>query len=98
LAVHFAGEHGRRARARGVGAARSRRSSPATWSSSHRARNTGTAPLSKALVETLDCPDFDVSIGIEDVRPADWVERVYEPDILGKPDTMYKQPGYAPLK
>ena len=48
----------------------------------------------KAIVATLDCPTFDVSVGIEDVRPADWVEDVYQPDILGKPKTIYKQPGY----
>jgi len=53
------------------------------------------AALHKAIIAILDCPSFDVSIGIEDVRPADWVKRVYEPDILAKPDTMYKQPGYA---
>jgi 4-oxalocrotonate tautomerase len=50
--------------------------------------------LVQAIVATLDCPTFDVSVGIEDVRPADWVEDVYQPDILGKPKTIYKQPGY----
>jgi hypothetical protein len=29
------------------------------------------------------------------VRPADWDERVYRPDVRDKPDTIYKQPGYA---
>ncbi len=52
--------------------------------------------LSNAIVETLDCPRFDVSIGIEDVSPVDWAERVYQPDILAKPGTIYKRPGYAP--
>jgi 4-oxalocrotonate tautomerase len=51
--------------------------------------------LHKTIVAILDCPSFDVSVGIEDVRPTDWAQRVYEPDILGKPDTIYKQPGYA---
>jgi 4-oxalocrotonate tautomerase len=51
--------------------------------------------LAKAIVATLDCPNFDVSVGIEDVRPAEWTERVYRPDILGKPKTIYKQPGYT---
>jgi phenylpyruvate tautomerase PptA (4-oxalocrotonate tautomerase family) len=36
-----------------------------------------------------------LSVGIEDVRPTDWIERVYEPDILRKQNTIYKQPGYA---
>jgi 4-oxalocrotonate tautomerase len=51
--------------------------------------------LAQAIVEARDCPSFDVSIGIEDVRPADWDERVYRPDVRDKPDTIYKQPGYA---
>jgi 4-oxalocrotonate tautomerase len=54
--------------------------------------------LSRAIVETLDCPNFDVSVAIEDVRPADWTEHVYHPDIRDKSDTIYKQPGYAPVK
>jgi 4-oxalocrotonate tautomerase len=54
------------------------------------------AALAKAIVTTLDCPDFDVSVGIEDVRPADWAQRVYEPEILAKRNTIYKEPGYAP--
>ncbi len=29
--------------------------------------------------------------------PEDWAEKVYEPDILGKPETIYKKPGYNPL-
>jgi hypothetical protein len=32
-------------------------------------------------------------VGIEDVAPDDWSEFVNEPDILAKPDTIYKQPG-----
>jgi len=35
-----------------------------------------------------------VSVGIEEVGPKDWTEQIYKPDIIGKPDTIYKQPGY----
>ena len=38
-----------------------------------------------------------VSVGIEDVDPKDWTEKVYKLDILGKPATIYKKPGYNPL-
>ena len=38
----------------------------------------------------------NVSVGIEDVRPADWTERVYRPDVVGKLDTLYKRPGLCP--
>jgi len=52
--------------------------------------------LAAAIVTSLDCPKFDVSVGIEDFSPADWAERVYGPDIASKSNTIYKQPGYAP--
>jgi len=45
----------------------------------------------------VQCAEPAVSVGIEDVEPADWDEQVYKPDILGKPDTLYKRPGYNPL-
>jgi 4-oxalocrotonate tautomerase len=36
-------------------------------------------------------------VAIEDVRPEDWTEKVYTPDILRQPDKIYKKPGYEPL-
>jgi len=35
-----------------------------------------------------------VSVSIEDIALSDWVEKVYKPDIIGRPDTLYKTPGY----
>lgn len=51
--------------------------------------------LSRAIVETLDCPEFDVSVAIEDVRQTDWNDRVYGPDIRDKAATIVMLPGYA---
>jgi 4-oxalocrotonate tautomerase len=51
--------------------------------------------ISKAVMTTLKYGDESVSVGIEDVRPQDWAEKVYGPDILGKPETICKKPGYA---
>jgi 4-oxalocrotonate tautomerase len=53
--------------------------------------------ITKAVVATLKHGEESISVGIEDVEPRDWTERVYRPDILGKPDTIYKKPGYNPL-
>jgi len=39
-----------------------------------------------------------VSIGIEDVEPQDWVEKVYVPDIAEKWGRLYKNPGYDPFE
>ncbi len=56
-----------------------------------------TTALTQALIATAGCTEDDVSVAIEDVDPKQWVEAVYKPDILGKPDTLFKQPGYDPL-
>ncbi len=53
--------------------------------------------LTQALIATAGCTEDDVSVAIEDVDPKQWVEAVYKPDILGKPVTLFKQPGYDPL-
>ncbi len=39
-----------------------------------------------------------VSVAIEEVKPEDWTEQVYKPDIHAKWDTVYKKPGYNPLE
>jgi 4-oxalocrotonate tautomerase len=53
--------------------------------------------ITKAVTSVLKYGEDSISVGIEDVQPRDWVEKVYKPDILGKPDTLYKKPGYDPL-
>ena len=45
---------------------------------------------------TLKYGEESVSVGFEEIESKDWTE-VYKPDILGKPDTIYKKPGYNPL-
>ena len=37
-----------------------------------------------------------VSVAIEEVRPEDWIEKVYKPDIQSNWDKLYKKPGYDP--
>jgi 4-oxalocrotonate tautomerase len=53
--------------------------------------------ISKIVMANLNCEEKSVSVGIEDVKPQDWAEKVYKPDILGNPETIYKKPGYNPL-
>jgi 4-oxalocrotonate tautomerase len=53
--------------------------------------------ISKTVMANLNCEEKSVSVGIEDVKPQDWAEKVYKPDILGNPETIYKKPGYNPL-
>ena len=36
-----------------------------------------------------------VSVAIEEVKPQDWAEKVYKPDILNNPEKLFKKPGYT---
>ena len=58
--------------------------------------------LAEAIVEDvvaiMKCGEESVSVSIEEIEPQDWTEKVYKPDILNKPKTLYKKPGYNPLK
>ena len=54
------------------------------------------AEITKAVMSTLHYGEESVSVAMEEVNPADWTENVYKPDILGKRDTLYKEPGYEP--
>lgn len=46
-------------------------------------------------METLEYGEDAVSVAFEEVAPAEWTPRVYEPDIAGKWTTLTKQPGYG---
>ncbi|WP_046869244.1 tautomerase family protein [Microvirga massiliensis] len=53
--------------------------------------------ITKAVMAATNSTERSVSVSIEDVAPAEWAEKVYKPDIVGKWDTVYKKPGYNPL-
>jgi 4-oxalocrotonate tautomerase len=52
--------------------------------------------ITKSVMDVLNYGEDAVSVGVEEVEPAQWVAQVYQPDILGKPQTIYKKPGYKP--
>ena len=56
--------------------------------------------LSDAIVRdvtnVLNYGDESVSVGFEEVSPSDWAEKVVEPDIIVKWDSLTKEPGYGP--
>lgn len=55
--------------------------------------------LAKAIVrdvvDILGNGEESVSVAIEEVESSDWKEKVYKPDILNKPESLYKKPGYS---
>ena len=45
-------------------------------------------------MDVLGYGEESVSVAMEEVEPRDWAEKVYKPDIVSKPDQLYKKPGY----
>lgn len=49
------------------------------------------------VVAIAECEEESVSVAIEEIKPEDWAEKVYRPDILDSPEKLYKKPGYNPF-
>ncbi len=52
--------------------------------------------LTKAVMSAGGASEDSISVAIEDVAPAEWFPKVYEPEIAGKPELIFKKPGYGP--
>jgi len=52
------------------------------------------AAITKEVASVLNYGDESVSVALEEVAAAEWVEKVYRPDIVDKAATLYKKPGY----
>ena len=50
--------------------------------------------ITKNVMDILQYGEESVSVAMEEVKPRDWVEKVYKPDIKGNLDKLYKKPGY----
>jgi 4-oxalocrotonate tautomerase len=53
--------------------------------------------ITRVMMESANCTDASLSVSIEDVPAADWPETVYRPEILDKPELLFKKPGYNPF-
>jgi 4-oxalocrotonate tautomerase len=51
--------------------------------------------ITKAVMTVLGYGDGSVSVAMEEVGADEWMDKVYKPDILGKPAQIYKKPGYS---
>ena len=49
----------------------------------------------KDVVNIIGCGEESVSVAIEEVDSKHWKEKVYDPLIRRKMDTLYKKPGYS---
>jgi len=52
--------------------------------------------ITQDVMDVLDYGEESVSVAMEEIKAADWLERVYKPDIQNKWDKVYKKPGYDP--
>ena len=50
--------------------------------------------IAKDVMDVLGYGEESVSVAVEEVEARDWAEKVYKPDIVSKPDQLYKKPGY----
>ena len=50
--------------------------------------------IAQAVTDVLGYGEESVSVAMEEVEARAWAEKVYKPDIVGKPDQLYKKPGY----
>ena len=50
--------------------------------------------IAKDVMDVLGYGEESVSVAMEEVEPEDWAEKVYNPEIVNKPQQLYKKPGY----
>lgn len=62
--------------------------------SEHQKRRLAEA-ITKDIATVLHYGDESVSVALEEVSPAEWADKVYRPNIVEKPGTLYKKPGYT---
>jgi len=53
--------------------------------------------IAKDVVAIAGCKEKSVSVAFEEIKPEDWAEKVYKPDILDNQEKLYKKPGYNPF-
>ena len=53
------------------------------------------AEITTAVMASVNCGEDAVSVGIRDIRPNDWTEKVFKPDIIANWNNLYKKPGYS---
>lgn len=56
-----------------------------------------TEEIVKDVIAIAKCEEKSVSVAIEEIKPEDWAEKVYKPDILDNQQKLYKKPGYNPF-
>ena len=56
-----------------------------------------TEEIVKDIVTIAQCKEKSVSVAIEEIKPEEWAEKVYKPDIMNNQQRLYKKPEYNPF-
>ena len=51
--------------------------------------------ITTAVMDVLHYGEESVSVAMEEIKPQDWADKVYKPDIVNNPEKLYKKPGYT---
>lgn len=51
--------------------------------------------ITQAVMDRFHYGEESVSVAMEEISPQDWPEKVYQPEIINKPSSLYKKPGYT---
>jgi 4-oxalocrotonate tautomerase len=51
--------------------------------------------ITKNVMEILHYGEESVSVAMEEVKPGEWAQKVYRPDIMKNVSKLYKKPGYT---
>ncbi len=50
--------------------------------------------ITKDVTEILHYGEHSVSVAMEEIKPNEWAEKVYRPEIKNNLKNLYKKPGY----
>ena len=66
------------------------------WPGKSEQQKTGLAEaITKDVMNIFDYGEESVSVAMEEIKPEEWAEKVYKPDILENSKNLYKKPGYT---
>jgi 4-oxalocrotonate tautomerase len=51
--------------------------------------------ITKDVMDIFNYGEESVSVAMVEIKPQDWAEKVYKPDIINNPEQLYKKPGYT---
>jgi len=51
--------------------------------------------ITEALKDAINASDSSISVAIEEIPKEEWKDKVYDPEIIGKKELLYKKPGYV---